>query len=105
MVRQVAGDTATATGQVRVRRSVATAPQRPYPWAARVVNDLKAAQPRVVAGIGTVRAVEIWFPPQHRGGTQQGRAPALPDAAGEWGLVPFEPAVPMFWVLRRFGCR
>ena len=66
MVRQVVGDTATAVGHVWVRLSAARAPQRPYPWAARVVNDLRAAPPRAVAGIGTVRAVEIWFPPQHR---------------------------------------
>jgi len=70
MVRQVAGDTATAAGQVRVRRAVAPPSQRPYPWAARVVNDLRVAQPQEVAGIGTVRAVEIWFPPQHRRGAQ-----------------------------------
>jgi len=66
MVRQIAGDTAAAAGQVRVRRSAAPASQRPYPWAARVVNDLRAAPPQAVAGIGIVRAVEIWFPPQRR---------------------------------------
>lgn len=66
MVRQVAGDTAPAAGQVRVRRAAARATQRPYPWAARVVNDLRTAPPQPVAGIGMVRAVEIWFPPQHR---------------------------------------
>lgn len=66
MVRQVGGDTATRAGQVRVRRPDAgTRPlPRPYPWAARVVGDLRAAPPRDVAGIGTFRAVEIWFPPQ-----------------------------------------
>lgn len=67
MVRFAAGDTASTPGEVRVRRrdTVPRTVQRPYPWAARVVRDLHAAPPQDVMGIGRVRAVVIWFPPQH----------------------------------------
>jgi hypothetical protein len=66
-VRMVAGDTAARTGEVRVRRldSGAQTAQRPYPWAERVVRDLHAAPPQEISGVGAVRAVQIWFPPQH----------------------------------------
>jgi len=30
----------------------------------RVVRDLNAAPPREVSGVGHVRAVQIWLPPQ-----------------------------------------
>jgi hypothetical protein len=68
LVRMAQGDTATSTAPVRVRRARADAgAQRVprFPWAERVVNDLWRAEPREVQGIGTVRAVEIWLPPQH----------------------------------------
>lgn len=67
LVRRTQGDTASRDGAVRLRRS----PRNPgdariprYPWAQRVVNDLRRAEVRDVEGVGTVRAVVIWLPPQ-----------------------------------------
>jgi len=70
-IRQAGGDTATARGTMRMRpQSVAVggAQRRALPWAARVLSDLQAAAARDIAGIGRVRAVEIWLPAQARGG-------------------------------------
>jgi hypothetical protein len=69
LVRRVQGDTARGNGAVRLRRSRpnpgnARVPR--YPWAQRVVNDLRSADVQDVHGVGTARAVEIWLPPQHR---------------------------------------
>ena len=69
LVRRAQGDTATSNGAVRLRWSrpnAGSARVPRYPWAQRVVNDLRRADVRDVHGIGTVRAVEIWLPPQHR---------------------------------------
>jgi hypothetical protein len=69
IVRRAQGDTARSNGAVRLRwsRPNAGSPRVPrYPWAQRVVNDVRRADVRAVHGIGTVRAVEIWLPPQHR---------------------------------------
>jgi hypothetical protein len=65
IMRQVQGDTAAASGLVRVRpREGESRAPRMLPWARRVVDDLHAAAPRSVAGVGTVPAVVIWLPPQ-----------------------------------------
>jgi hypothetical protein len=74
LIRSVQGDTARsgAGGLVRVRPHT-RAPGRTVrmlPWGRRVVDDVRAAQSRAVAGVGTVRAVQIWLPPQ------RGRGPA-----------------------------
>lgn len=72
VVRQAAGDTATTPGMVRIRREEQSRGARPaYPWVPRVLADLRRAAPREVAGIGTVPAVEIWLPRQHRRGNSR----------------------------------
>lgn len=66
LIRAQTGDTARVSGTTRIRRSVG-GPERPsrvLPWAGRVLNDLRRAQPRPVAGVGTVPTVEVWLPPQ-----------------------------------------
>lgn len=67
-LRSIAGDTATAGGMVRVQRPPQAAGRspRPLPWAGRVMDDLRRAQPRHVAGVGVVPAVEVWLPPQRK---------------------------------------
>jgi len=65
LLRQVQGDTAAASGMMRVRpRESAGRAPRMLPWARRVVDDLHAAEPRTVAGVGTLPVVVIWLPPQ-----------------------------------------
>jgi len=72
-IRQVGGDTATSSATMRMRPSPAQRfrPRREFPWVQRVLSDLRRADFKDVAGIGRVRAVEIWLPPQGRPG--QGR--------------------------------
>ncbi len=63
--RQGGGDTAQQEGRFRIRPHGRSAAVRaPLPWANRVLTDLRAAHPRVVPGVGRVRAVRIWLPPQ-----------------------------------------
>lgn len=64
IARQAGGDTAIISGVVRVRKE--DRQSRSIPWAARVLNDLKSAPARKIAGIGTLPAVQIWLPPQQR---------------------------------------
>jgi hypothetical protein len=64
MVRQVGGDTAETPGRMRVRANQRGT--RPVlPWAERVMAHLRRAEPRAIRGVGTVRAVQIWLPPQY----------------------------------------
>lgn len=67
--RQANGDFPVAAATFRVRphqRAGATA--RPaFPWAPRVLNDLRRAEVREISGIGRVRAVQIWLPRQGNG--------------------------------------
>ncbi len=66
LIRAQTGDTARVSGTMRIRRT-AGGPERPsrvLPWAGRVLNDLRRAQPRPVVGIGIVPTVEVWLPPQ-----------------------------------------
>lgn len=67
-MRRAQGDTAQTTGMMRVRHPQGTSGQRPhkFPWVTRVLNDLHMAPRRIISGVGTVRAVEIWLPPQRR---------------------------------------
>lgn len=71
LIRGAQGDTARAPGMVRVRpRSTPRAASGPVlPWARRVVRDVQIATPKQVAGIGVVRSVQVWLPPQ------RGRSP------------------------------
>jgi hypothetical protein len=64
-VRRQSGDVATSNAMLRTRE-----PQRArvLPWAARVVQDVRAAAPRQIPGVGRLRAVQIWLPAQQRGG-------------------------------------
>lgn len=61
--RQGGGDTAQLAGTFRIRPHSGSA-RAPLPWASRVLGDLRSAHPRVVPGVGRVRAVRIWLPPQ-----------------------------------------
>lgn len=76
-VRQVDGDTASrgATMRMRPQQSNGT-PRRQFPWIPRVLADLRHAQPQPVAGVGRVRAVQIWLPPSTGG--RQGHSTAPP---------------------------
>jgi hypothetical protein len=73
--RSVAGDTAESPATIRVRpHSGERSPHRQFPWIARVHGDLHRAARRPVAGVGNVRAVVIWLPPQHRRARERGGA-------------------------------
>ncbi|HEX9937499.1 MAG TPA: hypothetical protein VGB15_10260 [Longimicrobium sp.] len=61
--RQAGADTATRAGAFRVHPHRSTA-RSALPWAGRVLTDLHNAHVRVVPGVGRVRAVRIWLPPQ-----------------------------------------
>ncbi len=67
LIRQVQGDTARVGGAMRLRRP--SLPNRAQslmvPWANRVLADLHRAAPSTIEGVGNVRAVQIWLPPQH----------------------------------------
>ncbi|HEX2076054.1 MAG TPA: hypothetical protein VHG08_00045 [Longimicrobium sp.] len=61
-VRSHQGDQATERGMLRV---TARTNRRPaLPWAARVLGDLQRTPEQALAGVGTVRSVLIWLPPQ-----------------------------------------
>ena len=68
--RQANGDFAPTAAIFRVRpHQRAGAIARPaFPWAPRVLNDLRRAEPREISGVGRVRAVQIWLPRQGTGG-------------------------------------
>lgn len=69
--RLVSGDTATQSAVIRVRPH--TAGTRPaFPWADRVLTDLRRTGARLIPGVGTVQAVRIWLPPQHGAGRTAG---------------------------------
>ena len=65
IARQQGGDTADTDRVLRIRRQQGRR-VRPLPWAARVLQDLRAAPRRAVGGVGTVPAVVIWLPRQGR---------------------------------------
>lgn len=72
IARQAGGDTAAAPATLRVRPQRGRISQRPVlPWAQRVLNDLRRAEPRRVEGVGSVPAVEIWLPAQTRRGARR----------------------------------
>ena len=67
-LRKVQGDTAAASGMMRLRQPQATqSHHNVLPWAGRVVTDLRRAPMRNVNGIGNVRNLEIYLPAQRRG--------------------------------------
>lgn len=65
VVRQADGDRAVERRTLRIRPEQRQRGGRAFPWVPRVLADLRRAEPREIAGVGTVRAVEIWLPPQH----------------------------------------
>jgi hypothetical protein len=76
VIRQASGDTATSKATLRMRpnqaqRGAQRQARREFPWVHRVIADLRRAEPREIVGVGTVRAVEIWLPPQQRRGSRR----------------------------------
>lgn len=73
-LRQAAGDSAAARMTMRMRPASASGvrdarhplQRRPFPWAPRVLADLRRAGTRDIPGIGRARSVDIWLPRQHR---------------------------------------
>lgn len=65
-MRRVQGDTATGSGMMRLRSQGNGGGPRMYPWAPRVLQDLHRADARPLAGVGTVRSVQVWLPPTRR---------------------------------------
>jgi hypothetical protein len=69
LIRRATGDHPSKGHRARVRSG--PNPPRgaaaPLPWAQRVVDDLAKASPRSLPGVGPVRTVTIWLPPQHPG--------------------------------------
>lgn len=65
LIRKQQGDTTQTGGTVRIRHPNRSA--RPeFPWAIRVLSDLRKAQPRAIEGFGRSPAIVIWLPPQRR---------------------------------------
>jgi hypothetical protein len=64
-IRSVQGDTASVSSLARVRPRSPTArgPRYEFPWAGRVLNQLRAAEPHPLDALGVVRSIEVWLPP------------------------------------------
>ena len=77
-MRELLGDTASAdaTGQLRLPSEGLSPDQarKALPWAQRVVNDVRKAEPQFIAGVGLVPAVEIWLPAKGKGKTKKPKA-------------------------------
>ncbi len=71
-IRGQHGDTGSTNAVMRVRPRTGsrTETRRVLPWAQRVVNDVRRAEPRLIEGLGEVRAADIWLPPQQRRASQ-----------------------------------
>lgn len=69
VIRATAGDTARSNALMRLQpaRANAGAARREFPWAGRVLAELRRAAPQHIPGIGTHPAVQVWLPPQGRG--------------------------------------
>jgi len=62
-IRQVRGDVPTSSAVMQTRRHGTRQDARnAFPWAQRVLDDLRTAAPKQLRGVGTLRAVEIWLP-------------------------------------------
>jgi hypothetical protein len=69
VARQASGDLPGFTGYVRTKPHGQQAThRRTLPWAGRVLGDVRKAEPAELTGIGRVRSVQIWLPPQHAQG-------------------------------------
>lgn len=66
--RRAAGDWPVERQTLRVQPwQPSHGARQPYPWVPRVLDDLKRAPEQDVAGIGRVKAVRIYLPPQWAG--------------------------------------
>ncbi|MBA3579031.1 MAG: hypothetical protein H0W42_03500 [Gemmatimonadaceae bacterium] len=66
-VRQREGDVPASKQTLRIRPNQASTRQRPaYPWAARVLADLRRSDRVEIEGVGRARAIQIWLPSQAR---------------------------------------
>jgi hypothetical protein len=65
-LRRQQGDTAQASGLMRVRRGENGRGRRMLPWAPRVLQDLRRAGAEPVPGVGTVPSVQVWLPATHK---------------------------------------
>lgn len=66
-VRRIEGDAAESNRVMRIRPTQnreARANGSVLPWAGRVLDDLRAAQPRAIEGLGNARTLKIWLPRQ-----------------------------------------
>lgn len=70
LVRGQDGDTASIDGTFRFPTNHGKRARPAFPWARRVLADLHAAETRDVAGVGPVRTVVIWLPPQRNASTR-----------------------------------
>lgn len=78
VLRSVQGDTVRSDGTMRVRHSTSRSQAPTLPWAARVLADLRRADPQMIASIGVHRAITIWLPAQRGRGTPPARkSPAV----------------------------
>lgn len=66
-VRQADGDTSSTSRLLRPHPQQPARTRREFPWVPRTFAELRSQRPRTVAGVGTVRAVEVWLPPVRRG--------------------------------------
>ena len=65
-VRRLDGDSAVIPRTLRLRSTQASGRTFPrIPWAARVLTDLRSAEPSAVPPIGFGRAIRIWLPKQN----------------------------------------
>ena len=65
--RRAGGDTASQALVLRVRpRGTAAASRPAFPWVQRVLADLERSPLRSLDGVGTVRWIRIWLPPQQQ---------------------------------------
>lgn len=65
LARAQGGDTTRTPQTLRLRLEPGRHTME-LPWALRVLTDLQRAGTREIPGVGVVRAVEIWLPPQRR---------------------------------------
>lgn len=70
--RQREGDVPGSKQTLRTRPNQASNKRRPaFPWAARVLADLRRSNHTEVDGVGSVRAIQIWLPSQSRTGVRR----------------------------------
>lgn len=77
LVRQRSGDASTAPALLRMRTSQKrVSVPKEFPWAQRVLADLRNAQVQRIPGTGHVQTVTIWLPRQKRNSSTRPRGPS-----------------------------